>query len=64
MTLHAAFTILHVAAGSLALLSGLVPMLSAKGSKLRKRTGKVYGFSMLAVFLTFDSATVGLWHPA
>ncbi len=52
MTIHGIFTIIHVAAGSLALLSGIVPMLSPKGNKLHRRAGKLYSRSMLVVLVT------------
>ena len=52
MNWHTAFTIVHIGAGALALLSGIPPMLTAKGNKLHRRTGKVYSRSMLVVMLT------------
>ena len=44
--------ILHVAAGTTALLVGLVPMFSQKGSKLHNRTGLVYVWCMIIVAIT------------
>lgn len=47
-----AITILHVAAGTIALLVGLVPMFSQKGSKVHNRTGLVYVWCMIVVAIT------------
>lgn len=44
-------TILHVAAGSLALLSGLTAMMARKGSPVHKRTGRVFATMMYVVCL-------------
>ncbi|OUJ71385.1 DUF2306 domain-containing protein [Hymenobacter crusticola] len=43
---------LHIAAGSLALLAGLVPMLGRKGGPLHVRAGRLYTYSMLVVAAT------------
>ncbi|TAE22499.1 MAG: DUF2306 domain-containing protein [Cytophagales bacterium] len=48
-TLIPALLITHVAAGTIALLIGLVPMLSKKGSQLHNRTGRVYVWCMTYV---------------
>ncbi len=45
----------HVAAGTIALLIGLVPMFSKKGSSLHNRTGRVYVWCM-----TYVAATAAL----
>lgn len=41
--------ILHVAAGTLALFIGLIPMFSKKGSRLHNRTGLIYVWCMITV---------------
>ena len=51
-TLITSILILHVAAGTTALLVGLVPMCSQKGSKLHNRTGLVYVWCMIIVAIT------------
>ncbi|CAN5431440.1 hypothetical protein BH09BAC1_BH09BAC1_07950 [soil metagenome] len=51
---------MHIAAGSLALLSGIVPMLTPKGNKLHKRAGKLYSRSMLVVLITAMVLSVAL----
>lgn len=42
----------HIAAGTVALLAGPVAMLSRKGLLLHRRAGKIYFWSMAAVFVT------------
>jgi hypothetical protein len=44
--------ILHVLAGSLALLSGLAAMTVEKGKQIHRFAGQVFFYSMLVVFLT------------
>lgn len=51
-TLVSSLLITHVAAGSLALLLGLVAMLSQKGSRLHNRTGLIYVWCMTYVALS------------
>lgn len=51
-TLIVSLLILHVAAGTIALLVGLVPMFSRKGSVLHNRTGLVYVWCMIIVTIT------------
>ena len=51
-TLVISLLIIHVAAGSIALLVGLVPMFSQKGGKLHNRTGLVYVWCMIVVAIT------------
>ena len=43
---------LHIAAGTTALLAGLVPMLSRKGGSWHVRAGRLYVYCMIAVALT------------
>jgi uncharacterized membrane protein len=42
----------HIAAGSIALLAGLVPMLGRKGGALHVRVGRLYTYCMVAVAVT------------
>ena len=51
-TLILSILILHVSAGSIALLVGLIPMFSKKGSKLHNRSGLVYVYCMITVAIT------------
>lgn len=50
--------ILHATLGGIALLSGLIPLMSQKGSKAHKQYGKVFYFSMLAAALVGVIITV------
>ncbi len=50
---------LHIAGGSMALLSGLGAMLTRKGSLVHRRFGKVYFGSMTAVFLGALAVAIG-----
>jgi uncharacterized membrane protein len=47
-TIYSIFLALHIAGGFLALTIGLVAMLTAKGSKTHKMSGKLYVFGMTA----------------
>lgn len=51
-TLIFALLLLHIATGSIALLVGLIPMFSKKGSKLHNRSGLIYVYCMIAVALS------------
>ena len=51
-TLILALLITHVSAGSTALIVGLIPMFSRKGSRLHNRTGRVYVYCMIIVAVT------------
>lgn len=51
-TLVTSLLIMHVAAGTIALLVGLVPMFSKKGGTLHNRTGLVYVWCMITVAIT------------
>jgi uncharacterized membrane protein len=42
----------HIATGTIALLVGLVPMFSKKGSRLHNQTGLVYVYCMITVAIT------------
>ena len=44
--------IIHVAAGGISLVTGLISILSLKGSKVHKKSGKIYFYSMTIVFVT------------
>ena len=43
---------LHIAVGSLALITGMVAILSAKGNKWHRTSGKIYALAMTGVFIT------------
>jgi len=43
--------VIHIAGGTVALMSGLVAMLSLKGSKTHRLAGKIYFWAMTAVFI-------------
>ncbi|WP_420149089.1 DUF2306 domain-containing protein [Spirosoma sp.] len=51
-TLILSLLILHIATGFTALIVGLIPMFSKKGSRLHNRTGLIYVFCMIAVAIT------------
>ena len=51
-TLILTLLIIHVSAGSTALIAGLFPMFSKKGSRLHNRTGLVYVYCMIIVAVT------------
>lgn len=44
--------LLHIISGSLALVSGFIAIATIKGSRLHKRSGKLYFYAMLGVALT------------
>jgi len=43
--------VLHIAGGTIALISGLISMLAVKGSQAHKLAGKIYFWGMTAVFM-------------
>ncbi len=43
--------VIHIAGGTIALISGLVAMLTLKGSKTHRLAGKIYFWAMTAVFI-------------
>lgn len=51
-TLLLAFLITHIATGFTALVVGLIPMFSRKGSPLHNRTGRIYVYCMITVAVT------------
>ncbi|WP_288429336.1 DUF2306 domain-containing protein [uncultured Spirosoma sp.] len=51
-TLIIAITIIHVLAGTVALLVGLVAMFSKKGAKVHNRSGLIYVWAMIVVAVT------------
>lgn len=55
MEIYKIILILHVICGFTALIVGLIPMLSKKGSTLHINTGKIYFWAMFGVFLTSSS---------
>jgi len=44
--------IIHIAAGFISLVTGLISILSFKGGKIHKKSGKIYFYSMTIVFVT------------
>ncbi|MVM33378.1 DUF2306 domain-containing protein [Spirosoma sp. HMF4905] len=51
-TLIISLLIIHIATGFTALLVGLIPMFSKKGSQLHNRTGLIYVYCMITVAIT------------
>ena len=51
-TLFTIFLIVHIIGGMLALITGLIAMLTHKGGKAHRLNGKIYFGGMTAVFLT------------
>ncbi len=51
-TLLISLLIIHIATGCTALLVGLIPMFSKKGSRLHNRAGLIYVYCMITVALT------------
>jgi hypothetical protein len=51
--------VLHIAGGTIALISGLVAMLTAKGSKPHRLAGKIYFGGMSAVFVGAVIVAIG-----
>ena len=50
---------IHIAGGTIALLSGLVAMLTLKGSKIHRLAGKIYFCGMTAVFVGAVIVAIG-----
>jgi len=44
--------IIHIATGFISLVTGLISILSLKGGKFHKKSGKIYFYSMTIVFVT------------
>ena len=51
--------ILHIAAGTVALISGLVAMLATKGNRIHRLAGKVYFGGMTTIFVTALVMAIG-----
>ena len=51
-TLFTIFLIIHILGGALALITGLIAMLTHKGGKAHRLNGKIYFGGMTAVFIT------------
>jgi len=51
--------VLHIAGGTISLLSGLVAMLTLKGSKVHRTAGKIYFWGMTAVFVGAVIVAIG-----
>jgi hypothetical protein len=60
-TLIAAVRVLHIAAGTIALLVAPIAMLTVKGGRTHRRWGKVYFWSMAGVALT--AVVLAVWRP-
>jgi uncharacterized membrane protein len=58
--LHTAVLAIHIAAGSVALLSMFVPMVTPKGGRLHRRAGWTFVASMAVVSITAFALSVGL----
>ena len=52
MSLFELVTWTHVIAGTIGLITGLIGMISAKGKKLHRSSGKIFFFAMLMVFIS------------
>lgn len=50
--LHTLLLTIHIAAGAIALIAGMIPMLSKKGGRLHRCSGKIYFYCMVAIILT------------
>jgi uncharacterized membrane protein len=50
---------LHIAGGTMALITGLVAMLTTKGGKVHRKFGKIYFWSMTTVFVSAVVLAVG-----
>lgn len=55
-TLHAISSIIHIGAGSLALLGGVTALATVKGSRWHIRGGKVFVWTMIVVVVTTMAA--------
>lgn len=51
--------VLHIAGGTIALISGLVAMVTLKGSKIHRLSGKIYFWGMTAVFIGAVVVAIG-----
>jgi uncharacterized membrane protein len=51
--------IIHIAGGTIALISGLFAMLTVKGSKNHRLAGKIYFWGMTAVFIGAVIVAIG-----
>ncbi len=62
-TLFSIFLIVHIAGGSIALITGLIAMLTHKGGKAHRLTGKIYFGGMTAVFITSIYLSIAHSNP-
>lgn len=60
MTLFKIFLIVHIAGGSIGLLTGLLNIIQKKGGKKHKLIGRVFYFSMLVAGLSSLLKTIAL----
>ena len=52
MTLYLFIKIIHILAGAIALITGLIAMLTIKGGKAHRFNGKLYFWSMAVIFVS------------
>jgi uncharacterized membrane protein len=52
MKIYLLIKIIHIVAGAMALVTGLIAMLTKKGGKAHRFNGKIYFWSMAVIFLT------------
>ncbi len=52
LSLHSVFLASHIGAGVLALISGILPIITFKGGKLHRLSGKLFFWSMFWLFFT------------
>ena len=50
--LQSVILVIHIVAGSIALLSAVVPVVTKKGGNIHKKAGRVYALAMAVVFVT------------
>ena len=55
------FLVLHIAGGTLGLITGTINLIRRKGDRIHKRTGKVFMYSMLTA--GFSSLVLSILHP-
>ena len=60
-TIFKIFLILHIAGGSIGLLTGTINLIRRKGDKNHKRVGKIFAYSMLTA--GFSSFALSVIHP-
>src|SRR6478672_11684295 len=51
--------IIHIISGSIALITGFISMLTTKGGKRHRLSGKIFFFAMTGVFITATFISIG-----